>query len=74
MLAWSSLQRGKVGLSLEMVSSSRPVNLKKGEADLAIRSGPDVDEDTWSRAGSAKRAGRFMRRRPTCRAGQHWPT
>lgn len=32
------------GLSLELVSGARPVNLGKGEADLALRSGPVADE------------------------------
>jgi DNA-binding transcriptional LysR family regulator len=32
-------------LSLELVSGSRPVDLKKGEADLALRSGPPADPD-----------------------------
>jgi DNA-binding transcriptional LysR family regulator len=36
-------------LSLEVVSGSRPVDLKKGEADLAIRSGPITDRDLVSR-------------------------
>lgn len=31
------------GLALEIVSGARPVDLKKGEADLAIRSGPIAD-------------------------------
>lgn len=33
------------GLSLELVSGARPVDLKRGEADLAIRAGPIADED-----------------------------
>ncbi len=37
------------GLSLELVSGSRPVDLKKGEADLAIRSGPVVDKELVAR-------------------------
>jgi DNA-binding transcriptional LysR family regulator len=37
------------GLSLELVSGSRPVDLKRGEADLAIRSGPVVDNELVTR-------------------------
>jgi DNA-binding transcriptional LysR family regulator len=37
------------GLSLELVSGSRPADLKKGEADLAIRSGPVVDQELVAR-------------------------
>jgi DNA-binding transcriptional LysR family regulator len=37
------------GLSLELVSGSRPVDLKKGEADLAIRSGPVTDKELVAR-------------------------
>jgi DNA-binding transcriptional LysR family regulator len=32
-------------LALELLSGARPVDLKSGEADLAIRSGPIADED-----------------------------
>jgi DNA-binding transcriptional LysR family regulator len=45
----AQLQAACPGLSLELLSSSRPVDLKKGEADLAIRSGPVVDEDLVAR-------------------------
>ena len=37
------------GLSLEIVSGSRPVDLRKGEADLAIRSGPVIDKELLAR-------------------------
>ena len=37
------------GLSLELISGSRPVDLKKGEADLAIRSGPVIDKELVAR-------------------------
>ena len=43
------LQVACPGLSLELLTSSRPVDLKKGEADLAIRSGPVIDEDLVAR-------------------------
>jgi DNA-binding transcriptional LysR family regulator len=45
----AQLQAASPGLSLELLSSSRPVDLKKGEAELAIRSGPVVDEDLVAR-------------------------
>ncbi len=32
-------------ISLEVLSGSRPVNLNKGEADLALRAGPVADQD-----------------------------
>jgi DNA-binding transcriptional LysR family regulator len=32
------------GVALELLSGSRPVDLRKGEADLAIRTGPVADE------------------------------
>jgi DNA-binding transcriptional LysR family regulator len=38
------LQRDYPGVSLELVSGSRPVNLTKGEAELALRLGPISDE------------------------------
>ena len=41
----AQLHRDAPGVSLELVSGSRPVDLKKGEADLAIRSGPIGDND-----------------------------
>lgn len=45
----AQLQAACPGLSLELLSSSRPVDLKKGEAELAIRSGPVVDETLVAR-------------------------
>lgn len=36
-------------LSLEILSGSRPVDLKKGEADLAVRVGPITDKDLIAR-------------------------
>jgi DNA-binding transcriptional LysR family regulator len=41
----ASLQHEHPGLALELVSSARLVDLKKGEADLAIRIGPIADKD-----------------------------
>jgi DNA-binding transcriptional LysR family regulator len=37
------------GLALEIVSGASPVDLKAGEADLAIRSGPVADKDLVAR-------------------------
>lgn len=37
------------GLSLELLSGSRPVDLRHGEADLAIRSGPVADQELVAR-------------------------
>jgi DNA-binding transcriptional LysR family regulator len=37
------------GIELELVSGARPVDLKKGEADLAIRSGPCADAELVAR-------------------------
>jgi DNA-binding transcriptional LysR family regulator len=37
------------GVSLELVSGARPADLKKGEADLAIRSGPVTDDELVAR-------------------------
>ena len=45
----AQLCRDHPGLSLELVSGSRPVDLKRGEADLAIRSGPIEDQDLVAR-------------------------
>jgi len=45
----AQLCRDNPGLSLELVSGARPVDLKKGEADLAIRSGPIADKDLVAR-------------------------
>jgi DNA-binding transcriptional LysR family regulator len=36
-------------LSLELLAGSRPMDLRRGEADLAIRSGPVADEDLVAR-------------------------
>ncbi|HUG26635.1 LysR family transcriptional regulator [Piscinibacter sp.] len=36
-------------LSLDLLSGARPADLRKGEADLAIRSGPVLDEDLVAR-------------------------
>jgi DNA-binding transcriptional LysR family regulator len=41
----AQLCRDHPGLALEIVSGARPVDLKKGEADLAIRSGPVADKE-----------------------------
>ena len=41
----AQLQRDQPGVSLELVSGARPADLKKGEADLALRSGPVADAD-----------------------------
>lgn len=57
------------GVSLEIISSARPVDLLKGEADLAIRSGPVADGDLIGRklcdAGfSLYAAPAYLERRP----------
>lgn len=57
------------GLALELVSGSRPVDLERGEADLAIRSGTVTDKDLVARrlcdAGFALYAAReYVARRP----------
>lgn len=39
------LRRDAPEVSLELLSGSKPVNLKKGEAELALRLGPITDED-----------------------------
>lgn len=39
------LQRMAPEVSLELLSSSKPVNLRAGEAELALRLGPIADED-----------------------------
>jgi DNA-binding transcriptional LysR family regulator len=41
----AQLRKERPELSLELLSSARPVDLKRGEADLAIRIGPVTDED-----------------------------
>jgi DNA-binding transcriptional LysR family regulator len=43
------LQREHPGISLELLSGSRPVDLKKGEADLAVRTGVIADPDLVAR-------------------------
>ena len=45
----AELRRQHPTLSVELVSGSRPVDLKKGEADLAIRIGPVADKDLVAR-------------------------
>jgi DNA-binding transcriptional LysR family regulator len=45
----AELQKEHPGLSLEVVSGARPVDLKKGEADLAVRVGPIADKDLVAR-------------------------
>jgi DNA-binding transcriptional LysR family regulator len=47
--ALGPLGREHPGLALELVSGSRPVDLRLGEADLAIRSGPVQDQDLVAR-------------------------
>jgi DNA-binding transcriptional LysR family regulator len=41
----AQLCRDHPGLALELMSGSQPVDLKRGEADLAIRSGPVTDKE-----------------------------
>jgi DNA-binding transcriptional LysR family regulator len=57
-----ALRRAQPGVSLEIVSSGRRVDLRKGEADLAIRVGPIDDEALIARkitdVGSALYASR----------------
>ena len=45
----AQLQRDHPGLSLELVSGARPVDLNKGEADLAIRVGAIGDKNLIAR-------------------------
>jgi DNA-binding transcriptional LysR family regulator len=45
----AELQRQHPKLSLELVSGARPVDLKKGEADLAVRVGAIADKDLVAR-------------------------
>ena len=52
-------------LTSEFVTGARVVDLKKGEADLAVRSGPVQDQDLIAR--SASRAGRSTLHKPTSR-------
>jgi DNA-binding transcriptional LysR family regulator len=44
-----ALKKDHPELSLEITSGARPVDLKKGEADLAIRSGPIADRELVAR-------------------------
>lgn len=46
----AQLCRDHPGLSLELVSGARPVDLARGEADLAIRAGAVTDKDLVVRA------------------------
>lgn len=41
----AQLRQDHPGVSLELLSGSRPVDLKKGEAELALRVGPVTDQD-----------------------------
>ena len=43
------LQREHPGIELELLTGSRPVDLSKGEADIAVRVGPVSDRDLISR-------------------------
>jgi DNA-binding transcriptional LysR family regulator len=45
----AELQKEHPKLSLEVVSGARPVDVKKGEADLAVRVGPIADKDLIAR-------------------------
>lgn len=45
----AELQREHPRLSLELVSGARPVDLKRGEADLAVRVGAIADKDLVAR-------------------------
>jgi DNA-binding transcriptional LysR family regulator len=60
-------------ITLEVMSGSRPVDLRRGEADLAVRTGPATTR-IWSAARSATRGGRCTRRRLTWPATRHRPT
>ncbi|HWQ37910.1 MAG TPA: LysR family transcriptional regulator [Burkholderiales bacterium] len=56
-------------IAIELLSGSRPVDLKRGEADLALRMGPVTDEDLVAQnlgeAGwSLYAADRYLARRP----------
>ncbi len=51
-------------LQVEFVTSDRYLDLNKGEADVAFRSGEPADESSWA-ARSATRSGRSMRARAT---------
>jgi DNA-binding transcriptional LysR family regulator len=63
------LRERRPGLELELVSGARPVDLKKGEADLAIRIGTITDPELVTRklgtSGSALFASReYLARKP----------
>jgi DNA-binding transcriptional LysR family regulator len=45
----AQLARKHPAMTLELISGSRPVDLKKGEADLALRTGPVNDPDFVAR-------------------------
>ena len=65
----AELSASHPGVSLELLSGSRPVDLTRGEADLAIRSGPVGDEDLVARklcevGFSLYAAKAYLRRRP----------
>jgi DNA-binding transcriptional LysR family regulator len=67
--ALSRLRERRPGLELELVSGARPVDLKKGEADLAVRVGAITDKDLVSRrlgtSGSALFASAaYLKRKP----------
>jgi DNA-binding transcriptional LysR family regulator len=66
----SELRRDHPNLTLEVLSGSRPANLEKGEADLAIRVGPQECQELVSRklcvAGWSLYASRaYLARRPS---------
>jgi DNA-binding transcriptional LysR family regulator len=44
------LRKAHPQLTLELLTGSRPVDLKRGEADLAIRSGPIADQELIARS------------------------
>jgi len=63
------LRADRPGIALELLSGARPVDLKKGEADLAMRVGPLDDDELivrklgemgWALYGSE----RYLARRP----------
>ena len=65
----SRFQREFPAIKLELLSGSQPLDLKKGEAELAIRVGPIADEDLIARklgdAGwSLYAADAYLRRHP----------
>lgn len=47
--AHARLRASRPELSLEIISGARPVDLKRGEADLSIRSGPVTDKELVAR-------------------------